>query len=275
MSQVCQSKSNYPLEFGYATGSLLNKESVVVCGGSKAYYTSDCYILGENMEWTIWRNMRTKKDSHASIVTEKGIWVTGGWSGGDGGDAFTTTEFLTSSSVSEGVNLPEARNGHCIVKDGEKIFIIGGYDGANTKTSVWQFDASNDFSQTDAKSMNHEREFHACGIFQSPAHSGRPVIVAAGSLYGDGMDSSEFWDYTQTGSKWQLTEKLPVRMDKEPDMSTTSSGDGLIMTQEKGIYSFKCTSENNCSWTKEQQELQISRTAHVMLTVPSALMKNC
>ena len=70
-------------------------------------------------------------------------------------------------------------------------------------------------------------------------------------------------------------DKLPVAMKFGPRMSTTSSGDGLIMTYDKGIYTFKCTSENSCSWTKEPQELQISRSGHVMLTVPSALMKSC
>lgn len=58
-------------------------------------------------------------------------------------------------------------------------------------------------------------------------------------------------------------------------MSTTSLGDGLLMTYEKGIYSFKCTSENSCSWTTEPKKLAISRQRHVMLTVPSALMKSC
>merc|ERR1712223_831244 len=47
------------------------------------------------------------------------------------------------------------------------------------------------------------------------------------------------------------------------------------MTFLKGIYSFKCTSEKLCIWTKEPQELQISRRYHIALTVPSALMKNC
>merc|ERR1739848_287504 len=160
----------------------------------------------------------------------------------------------------EGENLPEDRSEHCIVQDGEKIFIIGGMDNSlNYQSSVWQFDASNDFSLTDVKSTNHVRYYLACGIFHSAAHSGRPVIVAAGGSGGEA--SSEFWDYTQTGSKWQLTDRLPVRMDGRPRVSTTSSGDGLIMTYKKGIYTFKCTSENSCGWTKEPQELQIGRRA--------------
>ena len=54
-------------------------------------------------------------------------------------------------------------------------------------------------------SMNQERAFHGCGIFHSNVHLGRPVIVAAGSYYGDGRIISEIWDFTMPGSQWQLS----------------------------------------------------------------------
>ena len=200
-SKVCQSKAKYPLDIYSATGSLLNNESVVICGGSSPK-TSACYSLGQNMEWTSWQDMTTKRSSHASIVTQRGIWVTGGT---DGRNKLKSTELLQKFSAYKGVDLPDARSVHCLIQDGEKIFLIGGHDGSGRQSSVWQFDASNDFSHTVEKSMNHVRSDHACGIFHSVAHSGRPVMVAAGSYYGDGMDSSEFWDYTQPGSKWQLS----------------------------------------------------------------------
>ena len=201
-STVCQSKANYPLDIAYATGSLLNKELVVICGGFKPE-TSACYSLGQNMEWTSWQDMTTKRSGHASIVTQRGIWVTGGL---DGSNRLKSTELLSKSSAYQGVlDLPEARDSHCLIQDGEKIFLIGGWDGSTRQSSVWQFDASNDYSQTVEKSMNHARNHHACGIFHSAAHSGRPVMVAAGSWSGDGQYSSEFWDYTQPGSKWQLS----------------------------------------------------------------------
>ena len=132
-SQICQSNSNYPMDISRATGSLLNKESVVICGG-RSPETSACYSLGQNKEWTNWQDMSTKRSGHASIVTQRGIWVTGGID--DGSKPLTTTEFLTRSSSNEGVNLPKARYGHCIVQDGEKIFMIGGYDGDKRQSSV-------------------------------------------------------------------------------------------------------------------------------------------
>ena len=57
-------------------------------------------------------------------------------------------------------------------------------------------------------SMNHERGRHGCGIYHSGVHSGRPVIVTAGSYYGEGsvQASSEIWDFTMPGSQWQESE---------------------------------------------------------------------
>ena len=99
-------------------------------------------------------------------------------------------------------------------------------------------------------------------------------------MFGRAQYLGDFCNYICISSKKDIflpisAEKLPLEMRYGPRMTTTTSGDGLLMTYNKGIYSFKCTSENSCSWTTEQQELKISRTRHVMLTVPSALMKNC
>ena len=54
-------------------------------------------------------------------------------------------------------------------------------------------------------SMNYEREGHGCGIYHSSVHSGRPVIVTAGSDLGDATNTSEIWDFTVPGSQWQLS----------------------------------------------------------------------
>ena len=60
-----------------------------------------------------------------------------------------------------------------------------------------------------------------------------------------------------------------------PRMTPTADGKGLLMTFEKGVYGFQCTSANNCYWTKKDYELQISRTDHLFLTVPSSLVEDC
>ena len=51
--------------------------------------------------------------------------------------------------------------------------------------------------------MVNERSGHACTIFNSPIHDLRPVVIAAGSNYGSGKNTTEIWDYTQDGTKWE------------------------------------------------------------------------
>ena len=60
-----------------------------------------------------------------------------------------------------------------------------------------------------------------------------------------------------------------------PRMTPTADGKGLLMTYEKGVYGFHCTSANDCHWTKKNYELQISREQHLFLTVPSSLVEDC
>lgn len=156
--------------------------------------------------------------------------------------------------------------------------------------------------------MNNERSYHGCGIYHSGVHSGRPVIVTAGSFDGVGKKSSEIWDFTIPGSQWQFSkylkktentvnfkasvkdsifssfnqylflfqaEPLLTEMRNGAKMSRTAQGDGLIMTYGKGVYSFKCTSEISCKWSKESFNLQISRQDHAMLPSPMSFLENC
>ena len=75
----------------------------------------------------------------------------------------------------------------------------------NMMSTVWLFDANNNFKITVGPSMNYERSYHGCGIFHSSFHSGRPLIVTAGGGLNDGVQSSEIWDFTVPGSQWQLS----------------------------------------------------------------------
>merc|ERR1719225_209071 len=86
------------------------------------------------------------------------------------------------------VDLPEAIIGHCMVNYENTIMVIGGYGGGpaggpSKGKNVWNFNAKNNFVQTNefTKEMNHGRWGHACGIYHSAAHSGRPLLVVAGA----------------------------------------------------------------------------------------------
>ena len=71
-----------------------------------------------------------------------------------------------------------------------------------------------------------------------------------------------------------LGEDLPVKM-SAPRMTTTENKNQLLMTYEKGIYSFHCRSSDDCYWERKTNELQISRGSHVMVKVPASMVEKC
>ena len=108
-------------------------------------------------------------------------------------------------------SLPAARDAHCMVKNGDKIFSTGGDDENGATTSnVWQFNPANNFAKADGPEMKEKRSHHGRGIVRSIHHGSRPLLVVAGSdPYGGatGAKNSEYWDFTLPGSTWKLCSK--------------------------------------------------------------------
>ena len=63
---------------------------------------------------------------------------------------------------------------------------------------------------------------------------------------------------------------LPKVMEWGPQMTPTSSGDNVLLTYERAIYtlSFK---EASYEWKKKGNKLSISREMHVQFLVPASL----
>merc|ERR1712008_228033 len=127
-------------------------------------------------------------------------------------------------TVKQGKPLPEPRYGHCLVEYQGQIISTGGADGnADYTSTVWSFNNHEEFTMTNKPSMIYKRHYHACGIVQSSLHDGRPLLVVAGASFGDGMDKSEYFDFTIPGSQWQsCSEDLPVGMWQGPRMTHTA-----------------------------------------------------
>ena len=60
-----------------------------------------------------------------------------------------------------------------------------------------------------------------------------------------------------------------------PRISPTGDKNGLLLTYEKGVYSFHCDTPSQCYWRTEPNNLKIERTVHLMMTVPSSLLEQC
>ena len=87
--------------------------------------------------------------------------------------------------------------------------LSGGSLTSGVTSSVLKYQSNNVHNgHISMPSMVHERSFHACSIFRSPAHNGRPVAIAAGSWSGSGSNTAEVLDYTITGSSWQSSKQI-------------------------------------------------------------------
>ena len=149
--------------------------------------------------------MSTPRVGSSSLPIPGGIWVIGG---SDGFRSPTTTELIfLNSTRKEGKQLPAARQAHCLVKYGDKIFSTGGYDRNGATSNVWQFESGDNFAKADGPEMKNTRAEHGCGIVHSIHHGSRPLLVVAGSGLGTGTKNSEYWDFTVPGSTWQLCSK--------------------------------------------------------------------
>ena len=60
-----------------------------------------------------------------------------------------------------------------------------------------------------------------------------------------------------------------------PRISPTGDKNGLLLTYEKGVYSFHCDTPSQCYWRTEPYNLEISRRFHISLTVSSSLLDQC
>ena len=149
--------------------------------------------------------MDKPRSGSSSIQIPGGILVTGG---NDGSNNLKTSEIIfINGTVKQGKSLPEPRYAHCMVEYQGQIFSTGGDDGNDDTTSdVWSFNNHVEFTLTNKPSMKYARHHHACGIVHSIQHEDRPLLVVAGG-YGNGIDKSEYWDFTLPGSQWQLCSK--------------------------------------------------------------------
>jgi len=276
-TKICKNpKSKYPLQVRAATG-VYTEGRMIVCGG-RSPRTPKCYSYEDDQQgWTWLANMEIARYGSSSIQIPGGILVTGG---------FTGRYYLKPSEIiynngtlgrgkSRPKSLPEARYGHCMVEYRGQIISTGGRDEYDITSDVWSFNNHGEFTLTNKPSMKHTRYFHACGIVHSRQHKNRPLLVMAGGI-GDGMDKSEYLDFTHPGAQWQLCSKdLPLDMTDGPRMTTTKNKNQLLMTYEKGIYSFNCRSGDDCYWEKKTSELQSYRRYHIMMKVPASMVENC
>ena len=60
-------------------------------------------------------------------------------------------------------------------------------------------------------------------------------------------------------------------------MGPTPNMMGLLMTHNKSVFNFHCENQDTCYWMTEDYALQVSRNAHIMISlpIPEAILRGC
>ena len=204
----CNVTAQYPIPNYDSAGDVLDGIPIICGGFTSSEYIRDCYKydLSQN-KWVFLTKMNRTRSSHAVVVTDGGrLWITGGWVNGDG-DWLQSTEFLSADgSITPGPNLPTGRSQHCMVRltDG-RIMIIGGQTSnfrGEKKVTIYDLKSQ---SYTESVDTIFNRRQHACALFFSKMHNGRPVVAVIASMYGR---SVELLDYTTPGAIWEQSKNI-------------------------------------------------------------------
>ena len=191
--------TRYPLRVRQTAGGVIS-DTPIICGG----YNPDtktrvraCYSHQHSTnKWKFLVNLTTFRQDHAAVALGDALWLTGGEV--SFGQGLRSTEYVYSNgTVIQGPELPSGIGAHCMVRleDG-RVMILGKVP--NRRAVIIYNSKTNKF--TEAPRLLYGRLYHACTIFKSPMHGGRPVVISIGGYSGR---TSEVLDYTRNGSVWE------------------------------------------------------------------------
>ena len=224
-SNFCANIPSYPLSIWTASGNILSGIPII-CGGELQdqqhegrRMVDSCYTFNVTTNsWKFLSKMSKQRADFASVALKGALWVTGGNTKMDekGSHARShdkSTEFVyLNGSVSQGPDLPTARDDHCMVTlPDDRIMILGSDGGMTNPNSVVVYDPeAKEF--LNASPMLYARDGAGCVLIYSPLHGNRPVVLVAG---GKDMATAEILDYTYTNS-WEESKEYLISIIQLP-----------------------------------------------------------
>ena len=156
--------------------------------------------------------------------------------------------------------------------------------GGEPDKSVITFDPTTS-AYTSGPDMLNDHENFGCAHFDSDAHFGRPVVLAAGGR----TSKAEILDYTGTG-KWTsskllfneihfyffalnfflliLVDDIPSYIGGDgPRAIASFDGKGAYLQYNDKLFKLSCDS-NSCSWSLMSQKLSVGRHGTVLMHLP-------
>ena len=295
-TEACSNLADYPFAPWGGAGVLL--ENTPILCGSQSIIT-ECYSYDKATNtWNLFSNLATGRRYFDAAVFKGSMWVTGGNYQTNYGTALDSIEIIaTDGTLTSGPTLPVAREGHCIVVLNDDEFMILGsqFPDDHRKNTIIYNANSETFSS--GPSMNYDRMFGTCSVFQSKFHNDRQVVLVAGGN-GDG-GTAELLDFTLENAQWVegmnftnifqdflcvpkeehymlndflllfSVDNLPIttQIYNGAASITSMTGDGVYLRSARYLFLFTCD-ESSCQWTTVKEGLEYSQLG-IMMPLPS------
>ena len=148
--------------------------------------------------------MKYKRDDAASIATNTGLWILGGYGSYESkrNGYLKSTELVSATGVEDKNSLPIALEYACIVKINATTGIFTGGLKNKALKSTYYLDLTN-FNIKPGPDMISERYRHGCSSFTFNGHD--IAIVSGGKADTNSyLDSTEYLDTSKEDPKWKL-----------------------------------------------------------------------
>lgn len=276
----CKDWPDFPIQVYGASGSLINEQEMVICGGNTVGVidakVTDCFKLGSEERKPI-GELELSRYEGASLSIPNGLWIMGGSSKRLTNE--TEMIFLNGTSL-PGPELPNHVWLHCVTFiDSSRAMLIAGQQGDDTypnsaRTFIYDFVTGQWSNGTD---LILGRSDHACGTFYSSFH-GSNIVAAIGGFTNEYrltnstelMKVEEWGQLNSTDLQWMQGPDLPLDLCCMAAV-TNPTGDGLLIVGgdsnaegfEARIHELTCAFSTGCSWKTLNQVMKVPRYRHL------------
>ena len=192
---------NFPAKLTFSTAGF-TADGPLLCSGydhDKNNNIDSCYHInsatGQFEKTKV--SLKYKRRYAASIVTNTGLWILGGYRNGY---QLKSTELVSATGVKDKNPLPIASSNACIVKINATTGIVtGGWK--NKAKSTYYLDLTN-FNIKPGPDMISERYRHGCSSF---TFNGYDIAIVSGGKADSNsyLDSTEYLDTSKEDPKWE------------------------------------------------------------------------
>jgi len=260
---TCTPLQNFPKANLQAIGELGFDKKPLICGGESNPVSCFVYSSGD---WEEVFPLKTNRIAAASLRTEKGVIVSGGFDS----QVLKSQAMITLSGSELIVELPTPQTGHCLVEiNSTHIISIGNKSEGSSGIYILDIAAG---IWTQMPSLRIPRNYHSCGKIRISENNDEEAIIVIGGFNGSNLDSVEILRLDEL--RWHEGPTLPISLSEGKSVQDPRGGIIFIggksdLGPSSAIYKLSYATE---CWELLPQKLQFSRQGHIAFFINDDLV---